>query len=265
MRIINQGVEKENKSAVVDSSPSVPVLDKAIRILYQLANSKGAVTSSSLAREADISQPTCYRILKTLEAADWIKRNEQNGYDFSMGLFPLVRHFVDLELCGRSVQPMLDELSRELGLTAKYSVQLGNEQMTIAVAHPVLPYGASASVGARFPLVWGASGAVLLSCLEEERQQELVNSIAREDWGHERPEDLQKRIELVRKHGVCENLGNHPQGIDTISSPVKSTRIAGAITLVGLRGDINKDNLSTLKQKLIEATDRTAKRLQASA
>ena len=47
----------------------VPVLDTAIRILYELANNPGEATSAGLARQVDASQPTCYRILKTLEAA----------------------------------------------------------------------------------------------------------------------------------------------------------------------------------------------------
>ena len=52
----------------MNTTPQVPVLDKAIRILYELADRDGEATSSSLARKVQVSQPTCYRILKTLQA-----------------------------------------------------------------------------------------------------------------------------------------------------------------------------------------------------
>jgi IclR family acetate operon transcriptional repressor len=239
----------------------VPVLGKAIRILYELADCEGAATSSSLARKVEVSQPTCYRILKTLEAADWIKPNGRSGYDLSMGLFPLAKRFVDLDRYGRSIQPLLVELSQELELTAKFSVRLGMEQTTIAVAQPLRPYGVSAPVGARYPVVWGASGAALLGSLSKAELERLIAAVSEDDWGHESAADLRQRVLSVRKNRVCENLGGHPQGIDTISTPVSGTRIAGAITLIGLRGDIHKGNVASLKRKLIKTAGVVAARI----
>jgi DNA-binding IclR family transcriptional regulator len=240
----------------------VPVLEKAIRILYELAGHEGAVTSSSLARRVQVSQPTCYRILKTLEAADWIKPDGRNGYEFSLGLFPLARRLVDLDRYGRSVQPLLDQLSRDVELTAKFSVRLGMEQTTLAVAQPLRPFGISAPVGARYPVVWGASGAALLSELDDADVEELIGHVPAEQWGHESPADLRQRMAAVRTDRVCVNIGRHPQGIDTISTPLSGTRITCAITLIGLRGEIHNDQLSSLKQNLIRAAAQAAERLQ---
>jgi DNA-binding IclR family transcriptional regulator len=246
----------------MNTQARVPVLEKAIQILYELADRDTAATSSSLARKVQVSQPTCYRILKTLEAADWIKPNGRNGYDFSFGLYQLAKPFVELDRLGRSIQPVLDEISHAFDLTAKFSVRLGMEQATIAVAQPLRPYGVSAPVGARYPVVLGASGAALLSALDPSEVDMLVRGISDEDWGHESAADLQRRIRAVRRHGVCDNLGIHPQGIDTVSAPVSAAKVVGAITLIGLRGDIHKGNLTALKKRLVSAAARAAERMQ---
>ena len=257
MGIAKQANKKPNSSATTEGS--VPVLEKAIRILYALADREGRVTSSGLAREVGVSQATCYRILKTLERADWIRQNADDGYDLSGGLLPLAKDFVDVTRTARAVQPILDDLAASLGLSAKLSIRVGAQQATLAVANPQRAFHVTAPVGSRYPVVCGASGAALLSQLDDAEVDALATKATKSDWGHERPDDLRRRIAAVRDRGVCENLGLHPQGIDTVAAPVASWSAPSAITLVGLRGDITKPRLPKLKKALLQAAAKAAR------
>ena len=248
----------------MNKAAQVPALDKAIRILIELAGNEGAVTSSGLARKLGVSQPTCYRILKTLEATDWIRPNERKGYDLSMGLLPLAKPFVDLDWQGRKVQPVLEDLANDLTLTAKFSVRQGREQVTIATAEPLRPFGISAPVGARFPVVLGASGAVLLCELPEKELEDLIEGFPDVEWDSDNVSELRSRIRSVRENGACENLGMHPQGIDTVSAGVGGISQPAAITLVGLRGDIHEGNVAAIKERLLMAARDAGQRLHAN-
>lgn len=245
----------------MNTQAQVPVLGKAIRILYELVDSDGAVSSSSLARSVDVSQPTCYRILKTLEAFDWIRPNDEKGYDLSLGLLPLTRGMARFDRYAQSIQPILDDLARDLELTAKLSVRVAAEQVSIGVAQPMRLYAAAAPVGTRYPVVLGASGAALLAALPDDQIEDLIEATTAKDWAHDSADGLRDRIKVIRKRHVCENLGNHPQGIDTISAPVVDSPIACAITLVGLRGDIRKGTLASQRRALLQAVHLAAKRI----
>jgi IclR family acetate operon transcriptional repressor len=234
----------------MNSSSRVPLLETAIRILEHLAECEGPITSSGLARELDASQPTCYRILKTLEAADWIRPNTAGGYDLSMGVFPLAKRFIDLDASRRVIQPVLDRLTAAVELTVKFSVRMGREQATLAAAATTRPYGVAVTVGARHPVVQGASGAVLLASLSAAELKKVIAASTAEDWEHETPELLRRRIAAIRKHGVCENLGLNPRGFEALGVPVRTARGPAAITLLGLRGDIGRHNLKFLKDRL---------------
>ncbi len=247
----------------ISGKPAVPVLDKAMRVLVELAAHEGEATSSSLARRVGASQPTCYRILKTLEAADWICADQEKGYRLSAGLMPLVQPFLDLHSLGRAVQGVLDVLAAEQGLTAKLSVRSGHEQTTLAVAAPARAYSVTAPIGSRYPVAWGASGAALLSDLADEAIAEILDATRR--WEHDSPRDVWRRIRAVRKTQVCENIGVHPRGIDTISTPLPASSYSLALTLVALRGDIESKRLPAVKKRLKAAARDAANRIKSSS
>ena len=244
---------------LTNTKPAVPVLDKAIRILTELATNEGEATSSGLARKVGVSQPTCYRILKTLEAADWIRPNDRNGYSLSSGLLPLVRPFLDQHRLGQAVQPVLDSAANELGVTAKLSLQAGQEQVTLAFAAPPRAYSVIAPVGSRYPVSWGASGASLLSALNDKAIAKII--AATNVWEACTPDDVWERIEAVRQTGVCENIGHDPRGIDTLSARIPVNSHSLAITLIALRGDIDPNRLPAIKNRLKAAAQEAADRI----
>jgi len=97
----------------------VPSLDRAIRIMQALAEG-GPSSSLGLSRQLGISQSSCYRILQTLEDADWI-RPGNGGYVFSRGLLPFLKPLMHIENVIAAVRADMDTLARTTGLSAKLS------------------------------------------------------------------------------------------------------------------------------------------------
>jgi DNA-binding IclR family transcriptional regulator len=145
----------------------------------------------------------------------------------------------------------MEDLSREAGVTVKLSVREGVEQVTVARVEASRALSATSRVGSRFPVVLGASGACLLSVLGDAQIARHIAHADRETlWGHETADLLRERIRACRESGFCENIGSHPQGIDTLSAPLTSASHTLALTLVGLRGDFDGKRLSECRRLL---------------
>ncbi len=237
-----------------------------MRILTALSEYPGDSSSLGLARQLDISQSTCYRILKTLQAADWITPDGQGGYRFSLGLLPYVKPLMGLERVVDALTPVMKELSRSTGLTVKCSVRQGLEQVTIARVESSQPMAVSSPVGARFPVVLGASGACLLSRLNPAALEVLIRHADQHAlWSGESANELRHRIESCRRSGLCENIGRHPQGIDTISAPLHLGGESYALTLIGLRGDFAGGRRAACRLALQKAVASSARKLEHAA
>ena len=242
---------------------SVPALECAMQILAALAEGPADSSSLGLARQLEISQSTCYRILKTLQAADWITPDEQGGYRFSLGLLPFVKPLMGIERVVAALGPVMRELSRTTGLTVKCSVRQGLEQVTIARVESSQPLAVSSPVGSRFPVVLGASGACLLARLEPVALDALIRHADQQKlWDRESAEELRQRIASCLRDGYCENIGHHPQGIDTISAPLPVGGESYALTLIGLRGDFAGSRRAARRLALQNAVASSARKLE---
>lgn len=254
MNGVNPSADKTSGGAGIHA---VPALEKAIRLLNALAVDSGG-GSTGLAHRLGISQSTCYRTLQTLEAADWIRQADGGGYTFSLGLLPFVRPLQGLDRMIVLLRPPMAALAEATGLSVKLSARQGFDQVTLARIESSRPLGVTSPVGARFPVVAGASGASLLSPLSDD---EIDRIAAHADqslrWDHDNADILRRRIAACRRDGVCDNLGSHPQGIDTISAPITVPHAQLALTVVGLRGDFDGAPGPTVRD-LLRATARSA-------
>jgi DNA-binding IclR family transcriptional regulator len=262
MNGVNPSLDSISGSAGVHA---VPALEKAIRILGILATDGGAGGSTAIAQRLGISQSTCYRTLQTLEAADWIRLTDDGRYVFSLGMLPFVRPLQGLDRVITVLRPTMERLAETTGLSAKLSARQGFDQVTLARVESSRPLGVTSRVGARFPVIVGASGACLLCGLADAEVDRVIDQADRSKlWDHDDADTLRRRIAACRRDGVCDNLGTHPQGIDTFSAPIASTQAQLALTLIGLRGDLD-GALGATARNLLRTAARAATALLEAA
>ena len=105
---------------------TIPAVCKAMELLGLLAEEHGETTTKALALRLGVPRTTCYRLLRSLVARDWVRPLPGGGHALSVGLLPLLQPLREVEDLAGAVQPVLDELALRSGLTAKVSVRQGD-------------------------------------------------------------------------------------------------------------------------------------------
>ena len=251
------------------SSPrhTVPAVTKAIDLLRMLAEEPGETSTKALAFRLGIPKSTCYRILRSLIARDWVRPQPGGSHELSLGLLPLLTRFRQVEALARTLQPALETLAAETRLTAKASVRQGESAVTIARCES--PEGTSVAVriGASFHLAFGSSGTVLLSDLRPSEVEELLARAPADCWRLQNREQVAKRLRELKSKGWCCDLGTFRPACHAVSAPVTTATggIAAALSVIGFSHEVTKDRIPGLGKTLIAAAEAGSAAFQLDA
>lgn len=245
---------------------TIPALGKSIQVLQAIASGKQNYSIAELARHLQVPQTTCYRIVQTLIAADWLRpRAAGVGYELSYGMMPLVQPFLNHRVLIDTARRPMEEMVRSCGLAAKLVIRQNDEGVTVFRVESHRPMALSGRVGIRFTLAYGSSGACLMSDLNEIQVKQILDVSPADSWKYQSREDVTARIQQSRQDGLCLDMGNFHPHIHTMSAPLHeaSGRIAAAITLLGLPGDFDVLQLPSHKlaiRRCVQACERLIRR-----
>ena len=128
-----------------------------MELLGLLAEERGETTTKALALRLGVPRTTCYRLLRSLVARDWVRPLPGGGHALSVGLLPLLQPLREVEDLAGVVQRVLDELALRSGLTAKVSVRQGDDAVTVARCESPQATSIAVRIGASFHLALGSS------------------------------------------------------------------------------------------------------------
>ncbi len=244
----------------MSETAQIPAVHKAIDVMHALASGRGRQSMNALARELGIAPATCFRILNTLRAADWVRPREGGGYELSYGLLPLVEPLIGIHRLTTALTPLLGVLTDQTELACKLSIRQGHTQLVIHRTESPRRTGVSGRVGAKFSVLTGSSGAALLADRPEEHIRSIIASADETVWEEQPVDELWRRVRQCRRSGVCDSIGVHPRGIDTVSAPVRAANggVIAAVTLMGLHGDLSRKNMPRIKKLLKQCVDACA-------
>jgi DNA-binding IclR family transcriptional regulator len=240
---------------------TIPAVDKSLKLLHVLAESGEAMTSSQLARRLEIAPSTCYRIIQTLVAHDWLRATATGAFTFSSGIFPLLKPLSDYQQLFDALGAPLRGVVAATGLTAKISVKQGDVASTVYRVESPRPVSPSFKVGGTFPLAYGSSGACLLAALEDHEVECLLQKSPASAWEYQSQSDVWARVEAVRDVGVCYDPGQYEPAVHAISAPVygRDNRCFAAISLIGWASDFSDEKIKKFtKQIAVCAAECTA-------
>ena len=240
----------------MSAQTTVPILHKAIRVLEALAGDTACGSIQQLAKASAVPTTSCFRIVNTLETERWIAKPGpgQPSYRLSTGLLPLLGPLQRYQQWRDRVQPTLQTLALQTGLSAKLSVREGNEAVTIARAEPTGGMAVTNSIGSRFAIVIGATGAALLMGLDKIELDEIINISDASCWQHQTSKQLRTRIATCKRTGLCKDDGSYHPQIGAWAAPViLDENTSAAITITGLADDLKHRSDKTLRSALREA------------
>lgn len=235
---------------------TIPTVEKTIAVIRLIGNSESGMTQAELCRALEITPSTCYRILQSLTAEDWLRKSSGKKYDLSDGLLTVCQRLNEADSRFEVLQPKLEALAKETGFMVKLSVRRGGDQLTLLRAESPQPIAVSSRIGARYPIIEGSVGAALLSRTDEARIRELIAFCRISLPEKEIPGLVADRIREVRETGFCFNQGIGRWKVGALSVPImdRAGFVKAALTLLGH----NDDFIETDRFRLAQAMKRTA-------
>ncbi|HPA16283.1 MAG TPA: helix-turn-helix domain-containing protein [Verrucomicrobiae bacterium] len=243
---------------------TVPAVLKAAGMLALIAREGSDTTIRGLAASLGIPRTSCYRILRSLMACDWVRPLEGGRHEVSLGLLPLVEPLRSVEGLVAAARRELEALAARTGLTAKLSVRRGDHAVTVARQESPQAAHIAVRIGAAFHLALGSSGSALLSALGRDEIADVIARAPAVCWEHQRPGDVWQRIRQVRAKGYSWDFGGYRTNCHAVSAPVVDGAgiVCGAATLVGFPQEITRQNLPDLARELMRELGVLRRRLK---
>lgn len=239
-----------------------PAVEKAFRLLRQVADADEAPRLSDLAGSLNISKGTAHGLIKALESAGALTRNIETKR-FSLG--PAV---VELALkdqtylrLGALAQPVLDELQTRIGETVFFGLMHPWQALVMATSEARNPMKISSRPGDTIPLLAGALGKLYLSLGDASRAEQILQEKGMPAYT---PASIQekdlylKEVETIRKTGVALDRGEYMTGVNALAVAAHDTQPL-ALWVVGFAGSLDEEKMSKIKDLILTAGKRLTK------
>ena len=206
--------------------------DRALDILMAFTATDHELSAGELFNRVDLSRPTLYRLLHTLEESGFVV---SFGEPQKFRLGPSVAHLAhvwssSLDV-GSVAQPMLRRIRDSSGESAALFVWQGAWRTCIAEMPSVQPLSFRRGVGYRERIVLGASGRVVLA--HSNTSLEELTAFAKDS-----PIDVRKyakELETIRRRGYAVSRNELLPGAVAVAAPFfdGSGEVAGSIAIYG--------------------------------
>ncbi|KVZ42270.1 IclR family transcriptional regulator [Burkholderia ubonensis] len=173
-----------------DSSSGVAVLDRAFAILRAFGPADDRLSLAELSRRTGLYKSTVLRLLAALEHGGFIRKLDDGQYAVGHEPLRLAALYQRSFRVGPVIEPLLEQLSRELGETASFYVRHGPMRTVLYRVEPARAVRVSIRVGEEFPIHQGASGKVLLAFTDTQdpRGQPVRERLWAVSYGERDPE-----------------------------------------------------------------------------
>ncbi|MEV5845443.1 IclR family transcriptional regulator [Streptomyces sp. NPDC051985] len=236
---------------------------KAIRLLRELAaQPRSGATVSALAKAADISRPTAFRLLNSLERNGFVDRVDHN-YILGWELARLGRHADPHSGLVARAQPLLQELADKCNETVTLSVpnlEDGLDLIAEAAGSQLIGLSAQNMIGQHWPLHASSSGKVLLAEWPVEKVKSLLPEKlpAHASRTITNRADLLKELEQVREQGFSVIDNELEEGLLSLSRPVRDSSgvLVAVLALNGPRYRFGRVRIPEALQDMQATIDR---------
>lgn len=200
----------------------VPGLERGLLLLSQFSRKDCALTAPELAKRLKLPRTTVFRLLVTLEALGFVRR-DGNEYRLGMSVLRMgFEYLASLELTELG-QPLLAKLCNETGFTCTLVVRDGRSIIYVAKVSPPNIIGSSVSLGTRLPAHSTVLGRVLLADMELGELAELYPEPRLEQFSLATPRcasELHSLIEKDRQRGYAFSEGFYEPSVSTLALPI---------------------------------------------
>jgi DNA-binding IclR family transcriptional regulator len=203
----------------VRTPTTVQALARGVRVLRLFNRERPALTLGDCAGLLELSPPTTYRLLNTLEAERFLDRDPATGtYRLALGVLELLPPLLDGLGVPRLAQPVIDQLAEETGESANLAALERGRVLYLVTASSDRLLRTDTPPGLRLEAHATALGKSLLAQLPDDEARHVL--------GHEpyRPltartlttwDQVQRELHTIRRRGYALSEGELEQGLSS--------------------------------------------------
>ncbi len=212
----------ETTDRAADSSSGVAVLDRAFALLAAFQPTDERLTLTELSRRTGLYKSTVLRLLGALEHGGFMRKLDDGQYAIGPQPIRLAAIYQRSFRVDSVIEPLLAELSAELGETASFYVRAGTRRLVVSRVEPARAVRVSIRVGEEFDVGKGASGKVLLAFTEPEGDPTIRRQLWATSYGERDPETASASVPVFGALGEM-------KGALTVSGPLSRLGQAAAM------------------------------------
>lgn len=233
-------------------------LARALRILDELG--RGARSLDDLVGTLGVHKTTVLRLLRTLEADRFVRRDERHRFSLGSRLFELGSASLEQRQIRDVALPHMNRLGQQTGGQAVHLAVLENNKIIyIAEVESTSAVRMYSRLGLPAPLHATAVGKVLASELPE---RQLADALAATDFRPLTPRTItdpdryRSVLPEVRVRGWADGNAEHEDFINCIAAPVRDAtrRIIAAASISVPDVILSRDEVHALLPQLLAAT-----------
>lgn len=209
-------------------------LGRALRILVSLG--EGDRSLDQLATELDVHKTTVLRLLRTMEAERFVRRDEQHRYRLGSRLFALADAAREQHVVRAVAAPHLRRLNQQTGQTVHLAAYEDGEAVYIDKLDSQQTVRMYSRIGVPAALHCTAVGKVLLAAQPQRQREALLASIDYHRYTPNtitEPAELRDELDKVRAQGWAADRAEHESFVNCIGAPITtaSGRVVGAVSI----------------------------------
>ncbi len=212
-------------------------VQKALNLLEALVRSGQPRRLTELARQLKLTKPNVYRLLSTLSALGYVKKDPVTTlYSPTLKIWELGSLLVrDVDLASVA-QPRLRQLCAETHESVQLAVFDSGFAVYVDKVDSPQPLKAMTTIGSRVPATVISTGKALLAWLPPEALDQAMAHVKRyTPLTLTRRKDIEDDLAQVRKRGYAINRGEFRTGVGGIAAPVRD-RAGTVVASIGVWG-----------------------------
>lgn len=239
---------------------NIQVLDRVVQILDCFSRERPTLTAHEIHVMTGIPRSTVYRILQALVEFGFCAVDE-DARTFRLGarLLYLSSIVLDTWDLRKIALPFMRELAADVGESVTLSVREDRARVCIEQIEASHEIRDIIRVGARTPLVLGASGKLLLAYAP----RDVAVSCFPAEKGAAALDQFLRQLDRIREQGFALSLGERVPGSSSVAAPIFN-HVGNCVASLTLSGPAFRFSEQTVKKwipKLLETTQQISRQL----
>lgn len=267
---IRRGRPRQKSSGDKAGTSPVGALDRGIRVLIYLADTRGA-TLAEIARFTGIPAATAYRLLVTLQQRGMVAHDAEHGkWRIGPQSYRIGNSFEEGSNLLEVAPPVMRKLSKETGETANLAIEEDGKLLYLIQVESENPIRASIKNGTAAYFHTSGVGKAIMAFMDEPKLERLLTQLKLVDQTSNsitNAQTLKAELTRSRQRGWALDDEERFAGMRCIAAPVFDS-LENVVAGVSISGPITRfpdSKLNQLAASVVEAADAISETLGNTA